>query len=64
MQILNGKELYLKIKEDIKNKITKDYLDKGKTTPGLAVVLVGDDPASQIYVKNKEKVREICTFVV
>ena len=24
-------------------------------TPGLAVVLVGDDPASQVYVRNKEK---------
>ena len=58
MQLLNGKELSLKIKEDIKNKIKEDYLDKGKDVPGLAVVLVGDDPASQIYVKNKEKACE------
>ena len=58
MQLLNGKELSLKIKEDIKKKIKEDYLDKGKDVPGLAVVLVGDDPASQIYVKNKEKACE------
>ena len=30
-------------------------LDKGKRRPGLAVVLVGEDPASQVYVRNKER---------
>lgn len=58
MQLLNGKELSLKIKEDIKNKIKEDYLNKGKDVPGLAVVLVGDDPASAVYVRNKEKACE------
>ena len=36
---------------------------KGKRAPGLAVVLVGSDPASQIYVRNKRKACEECGFV-
>ena len=33
----------------------KDYMAKGNPQPGLAVVLVGEDPASQVYVRNKIK---------
>lgn len=49
-EIMDGKALSKEILEDIKNEVEK--LDK---KPGLAVILVGDDAASQIYVKNKEK---------
>lgn len=52
--ILDGRELSRKIREDIRLQI-EDYLSRGFRRPGLAVILVGDDPASQIYVKNKIK---------
>jgi len=48
--ILDGKNLSKKIIADIKLQVAQL-----KTKPGLAVVLVGNDPASQIYVNNKEK---------
>ncbi len=51
--ILDGKKLRDKIFADLKSK-----LDKMPVKPTLAVVLVGDDPASQIYVNNKKKTAE------
>ena len=54
MQILDGKALSKKIKEDIKAKVKVLKEQKG-ITPGLAVILVGDDPASHTYVKMKAK---------
>jgi len=48
--ILDGKKLSLKIQEELSLKIAK--LDK---KPGLAVILVGEDPASELYVGMKEK---------
>jgi len=50
---MDGKALGMKIREDIKIKSCK-LKEKG-ITPCLAVVLVGDDPASLSYVKSKEK---------
>lgn len=51
--IIDGKAISAEIREDLKKKVTKL---KGKgIVPGLAVVLVGDDPASAIYVRNKER---------
>lgn len=55
MELLNGKELSNRIREELKEEVKRDYLDKGIPAPTLAVVLVGADPASQIYVSNKEK---------
>lgn len=52
-QILNGKELSEKIREDLKKQVAQ-MTAQGRQ-PGLAVILVGDDPASKIYVANKEK---------
>lgn len=49
MKLLNGKSLSEKIYSDLLNKTTSF-----KNKPCLAVILVGDDPASAIYVKNKE----------
>lgn len=51
--ILDGKKLRDKIFIDLKNKI--DKMDK---KPTLVVILAGDDPASQIYVRNKKKTAE------
>lgn len=49
-KILNGKIIAEEIKKDLHQKITK-----AKRRPGLATILVGDDPASALYVKLKEK---------
>lgn len=54
MQKLDGKSLALKIEEDIKAEISK-LNQEYKITPGLAVILVGNDPASQSYVNMKAK---------
>lgn len=52
--ILSGKELSSKIKAEIKAEIDS-IKAKGKRTPCLVTILVGDDPASKVYVANKEK---------
>lgn len=54
MQILDGKLLSNKIKENIKSEV-KTLKEEHEVTPGLAVILVGDDPASHTYVKMKAK---------
>ena len=51
---LSGTELAKEIKADITRKI-KEYLKEGKRPPHLITILVGDDPASKVYVANKEK---------
>lgn len=51
--ILDGKKLRDKIFENLKQKLNNMF-----EKPTLAVILVGDDPASQIYVKNKKKTAE------
>ena len=51
-KILDGKALSAQIKENIKSRVSS-LKEKG-LTPGLAVILVGNDPASEIYVRNKE----------
>ena len=54
MVILNGKEYSQKFREDLKGKVS--FLkEKYNVVPGLAVVIIGEDPASQIYVNNKIK---------
>ncbi len=54
MTILDGKALSNKIKEEVKADVVKLQKEKG-ITPGLAVVLVGSDPASAAYVNMKSK---------
>lgn len=54
MQLLDGKKLSTKIKENLKNEIS-EFVSKTGTTPGLAVLLVGNDPASHTYVAMKAK---------
>jgi methylenetetrahydrofolate dehydrogenase (NADP+)/methenyltetrahydrofolate cyclohydrolase len=53
LQILDGSALSKKIKEECKKEVIN--LKQNGITPGLAVVLVGDDPASHSYVKMKAK---------
>ncbi|AZI14836.1 bifunctional methylenetetrahydrofolate dehydrogenase/methenyltetrahydrofolate cyclohydrolase FolD [Avibacterium paragallinarum] len=53
-KIISGVELSKNIKCEITRKI-QQYLRQGKRAPGLAVILVGSDPASQIYVESKRK---------
>ena len=50
MKIIDGKALATEIRADLKAKI-----EKSERKPGLAVVIVGDDAASRIYVRNKIK---------
>ncbi|MBQ0138951.1 MAG: bifunctional methylenetetrahydrofolate dehydrogenase/methenyltetrahydrofolate cyclohydrolase FolD [Kurthia sp.] len=52
-KLINGKEIGSQIRKSIAKEI-EDLIEKG-ITPGLAVILVGEDPASQTYVANKEK---------
>lgn len=51
---IDGKALALKLREDIKKEVQKRE-EKGLKKPGLAVVLVGNDEASKLYVSSKEK---------
>ncbi len=51
-KIIDGKALSKKIKDELKLKVENFYKERGRQIC-LAVVLVGDNPASQVYVKNK-----------
>ena len=57
MTLINGKEVSQYVKEKIRDEAAKLNLK-----PGLAVILVGDDPASHVYVNNKKKACEFCGF--
>ena len=49
--IINGKELSIKIRNELSKEV--EFLKSKNIVPGLAVVLVGNDEASKIYVRNK-----------
>ena len=53
-KIISGTNLSKQIKTDISTQIAT-YVSEGKRAPGLAVILVGSDPASQVYVNSKRK---------
>ena len=55
-KIIDGKAIAARMRQDIANETAK--LSSLGVTPGLAVVLVGDDPASRVYVSMKEKACE------
>ncbi|MCC7344809.1 MAG: bifunctional methylenetetrahydrofolate dehydrogenase/methenyltetrahydrofolate cyclohydrolase FolD [Deltaproteobacteria bacterium] len=55
--IIDGKAVSEKVRAEIKQGVSELFAAKG-LRPGLAVVLVGEDPASQIYVRNKTKACE------
>ena len=52
MKTIDGKDFAQNLREKIKDHVT-EIKENANITPGLAVVLVGEDPASQVYVKNK-----------
>ncbi|NJB68593.1 methylenetetrahydrofolate dehydrogenase (NADP+)/methenyltetrahydrofolate cyclohydrolase [Desulfobaculum xiamenense] len=57
MILLDGKATAAAIRSELKDKVAAQEA-RGIRTPGLAVILVGEDPASQVYVRNKEKACE------
>jgi len=52
--IIDGKKTAAELRQELKKKITI-LKSTFNTVPGLTVILIGEDPASKIYVKNKEK---------
>lgn len=54
MKIINGKEIAIQLKNEMAAEVEKIRTDKGRA-PHLAAILVGNDPASETYVKSKEK---------
>lgn len=52
--IIDGAKIAERIREKVKNE-TIDWIAAGNAAPGLATVLVGENPASQVYVRNKQK---------
>lgn len=57
MILIDGKKISSEIKNELKEKIS-ELIKEGKNVPGLVAILVGDDPASNIYVTNKGKACE------
>ncbi|MBC7325289.1 MAG: bifunctional methylenetetrahydrofolate dehydrogenase/methenyltetrahydrofolate cyclohydrolase FolD [Moorella sp. (in: Bacteria)] len=55
-QILDGKQIAAEVREEVKQEVAK--LKEQGITPGLAVILVGENPASQVYVRNKHRACE------
>ena len=61
MQIIDGKKVSAEVKEQVRLQVEELKAAHG-ITPGLAVVIVGDDPASRVYVNNKKKACEVVGF--
>ena len=53
-ELINGKQISSDIKEEIKQEVGELERTKG-FKPGLAVILVGENPASKVYVSSKQK---------
>ena len=60
MALIDGNAVSLQVKQQVKQEC--DKLKTNVFTSGLAVIIVGYDPASQVYVRNKEKACEECGF--
>jgi len=61
-QIIDGKAIAAKVTDKVAEGV-KERKDKGLRAPGLAVILVGGDPASQIYVQSKRRTCEKVGFI-
>lgn len=59
--IIDGKAISAQIRAELREK-TEEFKKKNGFAPGLAVVIVGEDPASQVYVRNKHKACEDIGF--
>ena len=53
-QIIDGKAISAQIRQEIKQE-TEEFAKVNGFRPGLAVIIVGEDPASQVYVRNKKR---------
>jgi len=60
-KVIDGKEVASEVVETVKNATAKLIADTG-VVPGIAVVIVGEDPASQVYVRSKGKRATECGF--
>ena len=61
-KIIDGKTIAQQVRLEVAEKV-KQRLAAGKRAPGLAVVLVGENPASQIYVGSKRRACEEVGFI-
>jgi methylenetetrahydrofolate dehydrogenase (NADP+)/methenyltetrahydrofolate cyclohydrolase len=61
-EIIDGKLVAEDVVATVK-RLTADLVAKGHAAPGLAVVIVGEDPASQVYVASKSKKAKDCGFL-
>jgi len=52
--IIDGKKIAAELREQLKKKVA-ELKSTYNAVPGLTVILIGEDPPSKIYVKNKEK---------
>ncbi|WP_374628714.1 bifunctional methylenetetrahydrofolate dehydrogenase/methenyltetrahydrofolate cyclohydrolase FolD [Pannonibacter indicus] len=59
--LIDGKAVAASVRSEITARAARLLAETGKR-PGLAVVLVGEDPASQVYVRNKDRAAEACGF--
>jgi len=59
--IIDGKQVAEDVVQTVK-RMTADLVGKGHPAPGLAVVIVGEDPASQVYVASKGRKAKECGF--
>ena len=55
--LIDGKKISAEVKDELRVKVAEFEKEHGRV-PGLAVIIVGEDPASQVYVRNKEKACE------
>ncbi|HEX5599376.1 MAG TPA: tetrahydrofolate dehydrogenase/cyclohydrolase catalytic domain-containing protein, partial [Hyphomicrobiaceae bacterium] len=53
-RVIDGKAIAAEVRRSVAAEVEQLKNEKG-LTPGLAVVLVGEDPASQVYVRNKAR---------
>ena len=60
--ILDGKAIAADLRSDIKAQVSR-MTEAGERPPGLVVILVGEDPASQVYVRNKQRSCEEVGFL-
>lgn len=60
VEIIDGKELAKKIREGVKDEILTKYVSQGKDVPCLVCIIVGENKASKIYVRSKEKACAEC----
>jgi len=60
-KVIDGKEVAAEVVETVKAATAKLTADTG-VVPGIAVVIVGEDPASQVYVRSKGKRATECGF--